>query len=310
MAQASLCMQEAKPKPAPQPLPELASAPTRPRRQLLQQDPQTAPAEAADSSDSTSDIRPSNTPVAAPPQTVPEPPPHLKQGPLRPKAMILEPPQDSVSSAAGADERPLPDAEAAACPLQKLEQLRATASAAQDRPSQLEQTFAQPTPEQSRSAPSREESTGISAGLHAQPSSHATPEGLPQLKGAPVRPAALPSRTGQPAREAASISACSDQQETAKPRPQAGVQAASPQLRPANWAQTAAEGVLPGVPGQAKAALAPSVAPAPAPEPLPKLARPAAQQTRGAKVRTMAWLDCQRTWLVPAPSYNIPGARC
>lgn len=288
MAQASPCMQEAKPKLPPQPVPELSQAPSRPRPQLVQEDIQTAEPKAADSLDSPS-AKPSGTPsAAATPQTVPGPPPELKQAPPRPRAATVQLPQESASSAASADEQPSPDAGPAAGPSQKLKQPWAKASAAREHPLQLEQT---PVLEPYGSVPSPEEGTGTAAGLDAQPSPQATPERFPRLKGAPVRPTAQPSRTAQPAEETASIPARSDQREIAESRPQAGVEAAPPRVAPATQAQSTAESVAPEAPQQAEAALAASDAPAAAPARTPSNANwdvrrtPKAQEARNAAAK-------------------------
>ena len=254
----------------------------------MQEDIQTAQPKAADSLDNPSDT-PSGTPsAAATPQIVPGPPPQLKQAPPRPRAATAQLPQEGASSAASADEQPSPDAEPAARPSRKLKQPRAKASAARERPLQLEQI---PVLEPSGSVPSPEESTGTAAGLDAQRSPQAMTEHFPRLKGAPVRPTAQPSRTVQPAEETASIPARSDQQEIVKPRPQAGGEAALPRPAPAIQAQSTAESVAPEAPQQAEAALAASDAPAAAPARTPSNAdwdfrrTPKAQGARSAAAK-------------------------
>ena len=287
-AEASPYMQEAKSKPVPQQVPQLSQAPSRLRSQLVLEDSQTVQPKATDSSDSTLD-RPSGTASAAATlQTVPEPPPQLKQAPPRPRAATVQLPQESASSAAGPNGQPPPDAEPVARTLRKHKQPGAKAFAAGERLQQLEQTRVQPTLEPSGSAPSPEECTCTAAGLDAQPSPQATPEPLPQLNGAPVRPTAQPSRTVQPAEETASIPAGSD---SAKTRPQAGVEAALPQLAPAIQAQSTANSIAPEAPRQAESALAASGAPAAAPARTPSVAdrdfrrSPKAQGTRSAAAR-------------------------
>jgi hypothetical protein len=279
-------MQEAKPKPVPQQVPELSQAPSRPRPQLVQEDSQTVQPKANDSSHSTLDKPSGTTSAAATSQIVPEPPPQLKHAPARPRTVQL--PQESASSAAGANGQPSPDAEPVARTSRKHKQPRAKASAAGERLQQLEQTLVQPTLEPSGSAPSPEGSTGTAAGLDAQPSTQATPEPLPQLKEAPERPTAQPSRAVQPAEETASIPAGSD---LAKTRPQAGVEAALPQLASAIQAQSTAKSIAREAPQQAESALNASNAPAAAPARTPSGAdrdfrrSPKAQGTRCAAAR-------------------------